>query len=335
MTFTLVATAKNEGPYLLEWVAYHRMIGFDHILVFQNDSDDLTGEILTVLKDIGAIDYRYNRAGRGRHQVKAYKRAARQDYYQASDWAMALDLDEFLAIKVGSGRLPDLMAALPEADEILLNWRRFGHGGLVEIPDELVTSAFVMAEAEARPVENLTPYKAMFRPDMFARPGIHRPPGATLPEEDIRTCNGSGLMLPEFERHGFRCKDPGCRRLAQVNHYMVRDAASFVLKSYRGSAHQADRGIDRRYWKKRNFNDARDDGLAARGAEIVAVMAELDRQSGGRLEEMRRQSLALHRDRFQALLQDRVYRNLYNFCVAYRPTPPRPDAEPATLPAGA
>ena len=36
-TFTLVSTVKDEAPYLWEWVAYHRMIGFNDILIFQND----------------------------------------------------------------------------------------------------------------------------------------------------------------------------------------------------------------------------------------------------------------------------------------------------------
>jgi len=35
-TTSLVATVKNEGPYLWEWVAHHNSIGFDNIVIFQN-----------------------------------------------------------------------------------------------------------------------------------------------------------------------------------------------------------------------------------------------------------------------------------------------------------
>ena len=35
-TTSLVATVKNEGPYLLEWFAHHNSIGFDNIVIFQN-----------------------------------------------------------------------------------------------------------------------------------------------------------------------------------------------------------------------------------------------------------------------------------------------------------
>ena len=35
-TTTLVATVKNEGPYLWEWVAHHNSMVFDNIVIFQN-----------------------------------------------------------------------------------------------------------------------------------------------------------------------------------------------------------------------------------------------------------------------------------------------------------
>jgi hypothetical protein len=34
----IVAVAKDEHPYLLEWLAFHFAIGFDHIWVYDNES---------------------------------------------------------------------------------------------------------------------------------------------------------------------------------------------------------------------------------------------------------------------------------------------------------
>lgn len=316
MSNTLVATAKNEAPYLLEWVAYHRMIGFDNILIFQNDSNDLTDETLKVMHDLGLVQYRYNRAAAGRHQIRAYKRASRLPEFRNADWVLALDLDEFLHIHSGEGQLKDLMAELPQTDVILLNWRRFGNGGETEITDRPVTQRFIRAEPASRIAERLTPYKAMFRPSHYDRCGVHQPNGARLPEAEIRTCNGSGLTEPEFIRQRFRATDPARRRLAQINHYIVRDAASFVLKSDRGSAHQANRSIDRSYWKRRNFNDEEDSGLAQRTDATMAAMEKLDALSGGRLEALRQQALERHRQRFETLLKQQDYRELYEFCTA-------------------
>ncbi len=316
MSYTLVATAKNEAPYFLEWVAYHRMIGFDNILIYQNDSDDLTDETLKVLNKIGAVRYFFNRAGAGRHQVRAYKRASRQDAFRASDWAIALDLDEFLYIKTGSGHLDDLFAALPDTDMVLCNWRRFGNDGHLALTGDLVTDRFTSAEAPDRIAQKLAPYKAIFRPSQFERCGIHRPSGSLVPEDQIRRCNGSGLADGAFDWVKFRSNDPGCRNLVQINHYMVRDAASFVLKSSRGSAHQSDRKVERNYWQRRNFNDARDDGLRQRTGAIRQAMADLDAKSDGRLSALREQAVALHQERFKGLMKQTFYRDLYDFCVA-------------------
>lgn len=32
-------TMDYEGPYLLPWLAYHRLIGFDHVLLYLDDCD--------------------------------------------------------------------------------------------------------------------------------------------------------------------------------------------------------------------------------------------------------------------------------------------------------
>ncbi len=36
----ICAIFKNEGPYILEWVAYHRAVGFDHFVLYDNASTD-------------------------------------------------------------------------------------------------------------------------------------------------------------------------------------------------------------------------------------------------------------------------------------------------------
>jgi hypothetical protein len=311
-----VATVKNEAPFLLEWVAYHKMIGFDNILIYQNDSDDYTDETLKIMRDLGIVKYFYNRADAGKHQIRAYKRASRQPEFCDARWTMALDLDEFLYVKVGNGRLSDLFRALPDSDVALINWRRFGNDGRVHIGKGLVTEQFHAAEPEARIESFLTPYKAIFRPHLFARCGIHQPADPLVPEERIITTNGSGLLEGEFERHRFRARDPNRRALAQVNHYIVRDAASFVLKSHRGSAHQSNREINQSYWEKRNFNDERDSGLSRQSPAIMAAMVELDAMSGGALGDLRFKALRLHRQRFLDLIKEPDYKELYEYCRA-------------------
>ena len=45
----LFSAVKNEAPFLLEWIAYHKVIGFDEIVICSNPSTDGTEEILAPL----------------------------------------------------------------------------------------------------------------------------------------------------------------------------------------------------------------------------------------------------------------------------------------------
>ena len=218
-TTLLVATVRNEGPNILEWVAHHRLCGFDRIQIFQNDSTDNTVRTLRILDRLGVIEFFQNRNLEvGAHRRRAYRRASRGAAYAESTWCMVLDCDEFLNVKTGDGTVQDLIAACPtEADAILLNWRIFGSNGHRDLSGELVTERFTRAEAAGEIANGRkSPVKALARTASFGRPGVHMPRD---PKKDAPVyCNGSGLSAGEFEHRNWRSDDPGARKLAQVNH---------------------------------------------------------------------------------------------------------------------
>lgn len=315
MRACLITTAKNEAPYFLEWVAHHLEVGFTDIVIFQNDSDDLTHETLSCLRDIGAIQYFYNKAGPGQHQVRAYTRGASLEQYHAADWAMALDMDEFLVVKCGDGRLSDLMTAIPDKDVLRLNWRIFGSSFHEVLSEDLVTDRFRLANRQLGREEQFGAYKCLFRPGHFARPGIHQPNNCKVDPESLRYANGSGLVEPDYRVMNYNSTDPGGCRHAQINHYIVRDLASFMLKSVRGSAHQAGRTIGHRYWTQRNMNFARDDAMDPWLPRIRARMAALDAASEGKLMRLRQVSTFTHLARYYTMLQEKRFRAFRQFCL--------------------
>ena len=56
----IVTCMKNEGPFILEWLAYHRAIGFDDFLVYTNDCTDGTDTMLDALQARGIVQHRDN-----------------------------------------------------------------------------------------------------------------------------------------------------------------------------------------------------------------------------------------------------------------------------------
>jgi hypothetical protein len=59
---TIVTCMKNEGPFILEWVAYHRSIGIGNFIVFSNDCADGTVELLDRLDELGLVTHLPNPA---------------------------------------------------------------------------------------------------------------------------------------------------------------------------------------------------------------------------------------------------------------------------------
>lgn len=296
-TTLLVTTVKDEGPNILEWVAHHRLCGFDHIQVYQNDSTDFTIRTLRVLDRLGIIEFHNNKNAKGAHQIQAYRRASWSEAYAKSDWCMVLDGDEFLNVKIGSHRVSDLTAACEGADAILVNWKLFGTSGQLEIGDDLITERFTMAEADERIEKNLTAFKPLFRTRAFKRAGIHLP---KVPLIDApQYVNGSGLKDGVFERVNWRSKDPASRSLAQVNHYITRDLQSFLLKRARGSANAPNRDVGLKYWNAYNRNEAPDMGLANRAKALWEEMTRLDEMADGRLLHLRAKSLRVWRERYE------------------------------------
>lgn len=315
LSTTLVATAKNEAPYIWEWVAYHRVIGFDNIILFQNDSTDGTNTIFKALHNAGIVQGFNNRAGKGMHQIRAYERAAELPEYQSSDWAMALDLDEFLAVHTEEGTVQSLIKAFPEdTDSACISWKRFGANGQNNLEKGLVTERFTMAEKDHVIARRAVPYKSLYKTKRFVRPGIHRPKPFPDDTSEKKLVNSSGLTQDKFVLKNFQASDPNQRELAQVNHYRIRDAESFCLKSYKGSAHQTDRAIGEKYWRTSNLNHKIDRSALRFDYQVRLEMARIDAMTKGRLYRLTNKAIAKHKAKFTEIMADPELKQLYTYC---------------------
>lgn len=231
---TLIAAVRNEGPFLLEWIAYHRLIGFSDIVIYADVSIDGTDDLLRALHDAKVITHipntRTDDSQHKGHRARAYNAAGDLPQVRDADWVLALDTDEFLNIHAGKGRLDDLLKATKGADLISLAWRIFGHSGIVDFEDTAVTSRFVQAApADVTVMERQYGLKTLFRPAIAAKIGPHRP--ALKPDTQVTWVNGSGdTVTDDLRDKGWSANANTLGYdLAQINHYMIRGAAVFAL----------------------------------------------------------------------------------------------------------
>ena len=242
LTTTLIATARNEGPFLLEWVAYHSAIGFDRIIILSDVCADRSEVLLDALDASGAITHipkvSQNATAAKGHRNRAYAHALTLPEVQTSDWVMVLDIDEFLNIHAGDGTVEDLLsevADLGDTDVISPHWRIFGNAGHAAYADQPVLTTLTRANPDS-PVlhDKHLGLKSMFRPGPVIRIGPHRPQlNGQHTTGQIPTVwrNGSGDDVTDrllLKGWSVNAKTRGSA-LAQINHYMIRSNAVFAL----------------------------------------------------------------------------------------------------------
>lgn len=281
----IVTTMKNEGPFILEWLAYHRAIGVERFLVYTNDCTDGTDTLLDLLQARGIVEHRNNpfREMGLKPQHAALQAAEEEPAIREAGWAICMDVDEFINIHVGDGSLRALYQAVGDANLISLTWRLFGSADIHAFDPEFVTAQFTRcAPRIVRKPHQAWGFKTLFRNlQIYKKLGVHRPKGLK-PDlwEQIRWVNGSGRPMPkEMLRNGWRSSlSTYGYDLATLNHYAVRSAESFLVKRDRGRVNHVDRDQGLNYWFRMNFNEEEDRSiqrmLPAAEAEFWRLLAD-------------------------------------------------------------
>lgn len=234
----LVSCMRNEGLFLLEWVAYHQGLGFDAILVVTNDCTDGSDILATRLAECGHIVHIDHTVLPPNVPQDAGMDLA-LDWLRDNGftWVLHIDSDEFLLIDHGDGKIQALLQDLGKADVVPIPWRTFGDNGLSNWnPGQSVLNAFTRAEPEAEP--GITKFKCLFRVNSFAHATDHNPLVPLVDNPQVRTpdnepLSNKGLYRKKSSR--WRPHDVACRaRRARLNHYATRSQDLFLMKNDRG-----------------------------------------------------------------------------------------------------
>jgi len=313
---TIVTTMKNEGPFILEWLAHHRAIGVDDFLIYTNDCTDGTDDMLRILQDRGLVQHRENpyRQSGMKPQHAALAAAQDEPMVDAAKWLVCIDVDEFINVKCGDGSLDALFAAVPDANMISMTWRLFGNSDVGQYVDVPVVRQFTCCAPElTRKPHVAWGFKTLFQNrGIFKKMGVHRPKGLqpSLLNE-INWVNGSGQAMPRsMYRNAWRSTlNTVGYDLVQLNHYAVRSAESFLVKRDRGRVNHVDRDQGLAYWFRMNNNAATDRsiqrGLSALEAELARLKADSE------IAEAHETCVACHRVKIDELLNTKKFGTFY------------------------
>lgn len=218
----VAAILKNEAANLDEWLCHHLAVGVEHFFLYDNGSDDDLHAVLRPYVSHGVATLTWFPLRGGQRDANNH---ALRCFGGTCQWLAYLDLDEFL-VPHGEQGVPDLLASLPDADQVLVARREFCFSGHRERPEGLVTEAYQQASEDVPRVAGSNVLaKPIVRPERVVRVGVHAAvtvSGATI---DV-----AGRRVPEAKP----LADPVYAPL-QVNHYYTRSWAEFEAKRARTS----------------------------------------------------------------------------------------------------
>ncbi len=232
----IVATARSEGVYLLEWIAYHRAIGVENFFLYSNNNDDGSDELLGALHDNGIIHWTRSSLAAGTSaQNKAYGHALNVlspvlDYR----WALFIDVDEFFVFD--PLRYCDLRSfarfhELRQTDAVGVNWVMVGSSGQSQWNEQPLTRRNLHLEPGVNPH-----IKVMLSPRHFINAHPHFPFAEARRDYSFRLADGSRhdhRLQPVESYHARAFADRPSDDDASIYHYYYKSVEEFLWKSSR------------------------------------------------------------------------------------------------------
>lgn len=138
-TLTIGALFQNEAPYLREWIEYHKLLGVEHFILFNNYSSDNYLEVLKPYIECGEVELKEELTRADTIQIfypmqcKCYTQCC-QMTAGVTKWIAFLDIDEFL-VPSETETLPEFLKEYEKYGGIGANWRLFGTSYVKKIPE--------------------------------------------------------------------------------------------------------------------------------------------------------------------------------------------------------
>jgi hypothetical protein len=291
----VVTSIKNEGPWLIEWIAHYKAIGIDSIIVYYNDCDDGSDDLLRSLHDCGEIIAIANDVTPDvSPQLQAYAHAfSLLRIPHQHDWVAFIDSDEFLVAEEPLNDFGAMIEAVQQAshggvDCIAVNWDWFASPEQFEWQNGLTVDRFRSAYKHEMK-------KCLFRPESaLSIADIHFP----LLAPKARAVDASGHEIAAVTTDARAVGE----EIVRLNHYFARSFEEFILKKMRGrgalAAGKEARPLDAFLWASggtspRPFNAAIRARLAAEMQRLLSIPSvgkaneETERRARAKLTDIR------------------------------------------------
>lgn len=287
----IVATAmRNEGPFIVEWVCWYRMLGFE-ILVATNDCTDHSPELLNAFANAGWVRHvPHQPRPKEPPKMSAYRAWKQDELFLDADWMLTCDVDEFLVLH-DHNTIHEFVGPPPhEFRAIAFSWKCFGTSNRDSYKDGWVHRQFKRCGLGHLRINR--PFKSLVRsPQDFGRPGAHFPhrlKHGDWSELKNRIIQPDGTVLDTFSRpknHPIRMlqHEQINHKVAQMNHYIVRTPDSYSLKHGVPCASALNDRYTDAFFEKHNRN-----GMVDKSALRFSVQFKIMHEAAMELPDLKR-----------------------------------------------
>jgi FkbM family methyltransferase len=308
-----VATCmKDEGPFILEWLAWHRAVGVTDFVVFTNDCTDGTDRLLDHLQDMGELTHLPNPAlamNDTHFQPIALNYAHHMRQMREADFFLSIDVDEFVNVRVGDGKITDLIDVAGFFDVLSMTELNHGSNRQEHFEPGWLKDLFPLHQTE-RPgkMRSRRGVKSLVRlSDKVAKLRNHRPDMITV-DGPVIWRDGSGrpqtTLLADASENGVDSR--GTYDLVSLDHYALRSLDSYLVKMFRGDVVVTGKQVSQAYWRTRNRNEDATSTFTCADAAARAYHATRF-EADPKLMALHADCVAAHRARIAALVTSRAF----------------------------
>lgn len=218
---TLGSCLKNEEPYMMDFIKYHRYVGVEHFIFLDREYTPLA-QLLANEPDVTIVHFP---EGPGNVHAEGWARLIGMGKGQTK-WLALIDADQCL-VPVKQDDVREVLKPYESFASVQCNWHAFGSGGALTKEPGSLYERFLMRAKGSEGVNNHTQF--ICQPDRTLALKTHDPHHPRLNAGEISVNTGFQTVSGPFAV-------PPSHDVLWVAHYINKSKEEWLVKNAKGRA---------------------------------------------------------------------------------------------------